>query len=140
MMGRYTVHSARLHGRDSKELTHVLQHSTPISSNSVLLGTTIVVGGPLAAARAAGEKPGSKMQLGFCTYLWGQDWDLPTLIANCEKAEILAVETRTEHPHGVEPSLNESHARRSANGSPIVVWSCSALERMKPTTTQIRQT
>ena len=76
--------------------------------SSVLLGTTFVVGGPLAAARAAGEKPGSKMQLGFCTYLWGQDWDLPTLIANCEKAEVLAVETRTEHAHGVEPTLNES--------------------------------
>ena len=108
--------------------------------SSVLLGTTVVVGGPLAVARAAGEKPGSKMQLGFCTYLWGQDWDLPTLIANCEKAEVLAVETRTEHAHGVEPSLNESQRRRSANGSPIAVWSSSAPERTKPTTTQIRQT
>lgn len=75
---------------------------------SVLLGTTVVAGGPLAALRGAADKPGSKMQLGFCTYLWGQDWDLPTLIANCEKAEVLAVETRTEHAHGVEPSLTES--------------------------------
>ena len=46
------------------------------------------------------------MKLGLCTYLWGQDWDLPTLLANCEKTGILGVELRTEHKHGVEPTLN----------------------------------
>ena len=25
-----------------------------------------------------------KMKLGLVTYQWGRDWDLPTLIANCE--------------------------------------------------------
>jgi sugar phosphate isomerase/epimerase len=44
--------------------------------------------------------------LGLVTYLWGQDWDLPTLIANCEKTGLLGVELRTEHAHGVETSLN----------------------------------
>lgn len=48
----------------------------------------------------------SGMKLGFCTYLWGQNWDLPTLIANCEKAGFLGVELRTQHAHGVEISLN----------------------------------
>ena len=24
------------------------------------------------------------MQLGLVTYMWGADWDLPTLIKNCE--------------------------------------------------------
>jgi hypothetical protein len=51
------------------------------------------------------DKPGAKMKFGLVTYLWGRDWDLPTLIANCEKAEILGLELRTEHAHGVEPSL-----------------------------------
>jgi len=27
----------------------------------------------------------SKMRLVLVTYMWGFDWDLPTLIANCEK-------------------------------------------------------
>ena len=58
---------------------------------------------PFAAATAA---PSSKMRFGMVTYLWGQDWDLPTLIANCEKAGVAGVELRTEHKHGVEPSLN----------------------------------
>jgi sugar phosphate isomerase/epimerase len=63
--------------------------------------------GPLAAPFAFGaDKPGSKMRMGLVTYLWGQDWDLPTLIANCERTGYLGVETRTEHAHGVEPSLS----------------------------------
>ncbi|MFC5623671.1 Sugar phosphate isomerase/epimerase [Algoriphagus winogradskyi] len=48
----------------------------------------------------------SGMKFGLVTYQWGKDWDLPTLIANCEKAGVLGVELRTEHAHGVETSLN----------------------------------
>lgn len=50
----------------------------------------------------------SKMKLGLVTYQWGKDWDLPTLISNCEKTGILGVELRTEHAHGVETSLSAS--------------------------------
>ena len=42
---------------------------------------------------------------GLVTYLWGKDWDLPTLIGNCEKSGLGAVELRTTHKHGVEPTL-----------------------------------
>ncbi|MEZ6115589.1 MAG: TIM barrel protein [Pirellulaceae bacterium] len=48
----------------------------------------------------------TKMKFGLVTYLWGQDWDLPTLIGNCEQANILGVELRTEHKHGVEPDIS----------------------------------
>lgn len=48
----------------------------------------------------------SGMKFGLVTYQWGKDWDLPTLITNCEKAGALGVELRTEHAHGVETSLN----------------------------------
>ena len=67
--------------------------------------------GPMAGAAYAADKPGSKMQMGLVTYLWGQDWDLPTLIANCEKAGYLGVETRTQHAHGVEPSLSAAERK-----------------------------
>ncbi len=56
-------------------------------------------------------RPGSKMKFGLVTYLWGQDWDLPTLIANCEKSKVLGVELRTQHAHGVESSLNRRQRR-----------------------------
>ncbi len=51
------------------------------------------------------------MKFGLVTYLWGQDWDLPTVIANCEKTDVLGVELRTEHAHGVEATLTESQRR-----------------------------
>jgi sugar phosphate isomerase/epimerase len=50
----------------------------------------------------------SKMQLGLVTYQWGKDWDLPTLIANCEEAGLMGIELRTQHAHGVETSLSAS--------------------------------
>lgn len=46
------------------------------------------------------------MDFGFVTYQWGKNWDLPTLISNCEKVGLKAVELRTEHAHGVETSLS----------------------------------
>ncbi|HUG69019.1 MAG TPA: TIM barrel protein [Pirellulaceae bacterium] len=58
-------------------------------------------------SRTARAASGDKMAYGLVTYLWGQDWDLPTLIANCEKAGALGVELRTTHAHGVEPTLND---------------------------------
>ncbi len=39
--------------------------------------------------------------------MWGADWDLPTLLANCAKTGVYGVELRTTHAHGVEPALNE---------------------------------
>lgn len=54
---------------------------------------------------------GSKMKLGLVTYLWGQDWDIPTLIANCEKTKLYGVELRVEHAHGV--GLDTPASRRS---------------------------
>jgi sugar phosphate isomerase/epimerase len=52
--------------------------------------------------------PKPKMQLGLVTYQWGKDWDLPTLISNCEKSGLLGIELRTEHAHAVEAGLSAS--------------------------------
>lgn len=51
------------------------------------------------------------MQFGLVTYLWGKDMDLPTLIDVCEKSGLGGVETRTEHQHGVEPSLSTAERK-----------------------------
>ena len=55
---------------------------------------------------SAQVRKGPKMKPGLVTYLWGKDWDVPTIIQNCEKTKLLGVELRTEHKHGVEPSLS----------------------------------
>lgn len=63
--------------------------------------------GPLLAQQPPGERKGDRMAFGLVTYLWGQDWDLATLIDNCQKTGALGVELRTTHAHKVEPSLND---------------------------------
>jgi hypothetical protein len=45
------------------------------------------------------------MKMGLVTYQWGRDWDLPTLIANCEKSGLLGIELRVDHAHKVEKNL-----------------------------------
>jgi len=59
--------------------------------------------GPRPAAAA--EEPA--IAFGLVTYMWGADWDLPTLLANCKKTNVLGVELRTTHAHKVEPALND---------------------------------
>jgi hypothetical protein len=51
------------------------------------------------------KKAQSGMKLGLVTYQWGRDWDLPTLIANCEKTGLLGLELRVQHAHKVETNL-----------------------------------
>lgn len=70
---------------------------------------TITAGIGLAAMNNFSACSGRRikgMKLGLVTYQWAKDWDLPTLIANCEKTGFLAVELRTQHAHGVEANLN----------------------------------
>ena len=79
---------------------------------SMYVGAAVVTAGPLSRVLAQSSAgPGSKMKLGLVTYQWGKDWDLPTLIANCEKTKVLGVELRTEHAHGVESNLTARQRR-----------------------------
>jgi sugar phosphate isomerase/epimerase len=57
---------------------------------------------------AAAPQKGGKMHLGLVTYQWGKDWNLPTLIRNCQKSGVLGVELRTEHAHGVDLPMSDS--------------------------------
>ena len=75
----------------------------------------------MAGPRAFGQGA-SKMKFGLVTYLWGQDWDVPTLIANCEKTGVLGVELRTEHAHGINPGIAKDvidDCRKRFEDSPV---------------------
>lgn len=50
---------------------------------------------------------GGAFKLGLVTYNLARDWDIPTLIKNCQQTGFEAVELRTTHKHGVEPSLGK---------------------------------
>jgi len=56
-------------------------------------------------ASSADETPA--IGYGLVTYMWGAEWDLPTLLENCKKCNVLGVELRTTHAHKVEPDLND---------------------------------
>jgi len=77
-----------------------------LGSTALTLGAMSVGSPEILRAAVDPQKPGGGMRLGLVTYLWGKDWDLPTLIENCAASGIGGVELRTTHAHGVEPSLS----------------------------------
>lgn len=95
------------------------------SRRSFLVTTGLASCAVWTAGRAAWGAPGEKMRLGLVTYLWGRDWDLPTLIANCEKSGMEGVELRTQHAHKVEPNLSADERaevrKRFADSSVVLV-------------------
>lgn len=66
------------------------------------------------AARAETVPPpkASAMKIGLVTYNLAKDWDLATILKNCEAAGFQGVELRTTHAHKVE--VNLSAAERAA--------------------------
>jgi sugar phosphate isomerase/epimerase len=83
------------------------------------------------------------MRLGFVTYQWGRDWDLPTLIANCEKTGLLGIELRTQHAHKVETNLNAAQRaevkKRFADSAVTCVGYGSNFEYHSPDPVKLRE-
>ncbi len=67
-----------------------------------------VLPGPSNALTAASELAPPPFRLGLVTYELAKDWNIETIIKNCEDAGFEGVELRTTHKHGVEPSLSKS--------------------------------
>lgn len=89
------------------------------------------------------KKRDPNMKLGLVTYQWGSEWDLPTVISNCEKAGLLGVELRTQHKHGVETSLNASQRmevkKRFADSSVTCIGYGSNFEYHSPDPVKLRE-
>jgi len=83
---------------------------------------------------ADNKKRAGQTRFGFTTYQWGEDWDIPTLIANCTKAGVFGVELRTSqsYAHGVELELNSQHrdeVRKRFKDSPVELVGIATSER-----------
>ncbi|OHB75471.1 MAG: hypothetical protein A2Z25_21615 [Planctomycetes bacterium RBG_16_55_9] len=90
--------------------------------SSMVFGAGALVAGPMARLVPA-TRSAPQMRFGLVTYLWGRDWDLPTVIANCERTGVLGVELRTEHAHGVESNLTAAQRRevkKRFDDSPVI--------------------
>jgi sugar phosphate isomerase/epimerase len=92
---------------------------------------------------AALDRKKPAMKFGLVTYQWGKDWDLPTLISNCEKTGFQSVELRTQHAHGVETSLSAAQRtevkKRFANSPVTCVGYGSNFEYHSPDQAKLRE-
>lgn len=117
-----------------------------IQSRRIFIQRTLAAGIGLAAINnyepiMDSVNPG--MRFGLVTYLWAQDWDLPTIIDNCEKTGFTGVELRTQHAHGVEISLNAAQRtevkKRFAGSSVTCIGSGSNFEYHSPDPVVLRK-
>ncbi|KLU07069.1 hypothetical protein RISK_000870 [Rhodopirellula islandica] len=79
----------------------------------------------LSASDVRADKASPKsLRLGLVTYNWGKDWDLPTIIKNCETTQFAGVELRSTHQHQVEITLNSKqreHVRKQFADSNVTL-------------------
>jgi sugar phosphate isomerase/epimerase len=83
--------------------------------------------GALAAEPRTSSAP--RFQLGLVTYNVAKDWDLPTILKVCKATGVAAVELRTTHAHGVEPSISaadRAEVKKRFADSGVVFWGCGS--------------
>jgi hypothetical protein len=93
-----------------------------ISAGALGLGQAVVESAEQPAG--SGNAAAPKMRLGLVTYNLAKDWDIPTIIRNCEQTGFEGVELRTTHAHGVEVTLTRAQrdeVRRRFQDSKVVL-------------------
>ncbi len=107
-------------------------------SRGLCVTTGAVATAALTSCNFLGAGPGGKRvartRFGWTTYQWGKDWDIPTLIANCCKAQVFGVELRTSqsYAHGVELELSaqqRSEVKKRFEDSPLTLVGLATSER-----------
>ncbi|HJZ53648.1 MAG TPA: TIM barrel protein [Gemmataceae bacterium] len=101
---------------------------TPLSRRSFLAAAGAAIAGVRPTLATAAEPP--KFKLGLVTYNVPANWDLPTILRVCKEVGIAAVECRTTHKHGVEPTLNADQRKRVKQqfaDAGIVFWGCGSV-------------
>lgn len=100
---------------------HKITRKTFLEEISLLTGASLLAGSSIAAVPQLKK---SQMKLGLVTYLWGKDWDVPTLIKNCTAAGIAGAELRVEHAHKVMPNLSaaeRTEVKKQFADSPVKI-------------------
>lgn len=103
---------------------------TPLSRRSFLAAAAALPVAQTAIAAPGDRRRAVKFKLGLVTYNVPANWDLPTILATCKEVDIAAVECRTTHKHGVEPSLSADERRRVKGqfaDAGVVFWGCGSV-------------
>src|SRR6478752_4298563 len=99
----------------------------PLSRREFLAASAAL---PVALAPVAAADPPLKFKLGLVTYNVPKDWDLPTILKVCKEVGVAAVECRTTHKHGVEPSLSPDQrqdVKKQFADAGVVFWGCGSV-------------
>jgi sugar phosphate isomerase/epimerase len=106
------------------------------------LAAGALTGLPASAAPAA-KPTAPKFKLGMVTYNIAAAWDLPTLLKVCKTVGLAAVEFRTTHKHGVEPSLSKEQRRevrkRCADAGVLISGCGSVCEFHSPSPDMVKK-
>jgi sugar phosphate isomerase/epimerase len=103
---------------------HFLQTAGAAALGGLAAGAT-----PAVHASGAPDAP-PRFQLGIVTYNIAKDWDLPTILKVCKDAKIAAVEFRTTHKHGVEPTLTpdqRQEVKQRCRDAGVTIWGCGTV-------------
>src|SRR5215813_7895626 len=85
------------------------------AAGALSLASSIEAEAGIAQKPANPALGGGGFKLGLVTYNLAKDWDVPTIIKNCEQTGFEAVELRTTHKHGVEPTLSKGRRAETKN-------------------------
>lgn len=99
----------------------LLDRKTFLREISMLAGVSLFSADVMASFQTVVK---ADFKLGFVTYLWGKDWDIPTLIKNCSETRITGVELRVEHAHKVMPELTavqRKEVKKQFSDSPVQI-------------------
>lgn len=81
----------------------------------------------VAAAQTRDQAPALKYRLGIVTYNIAAAWDVPTILKICRAVGLAAVELRTTHKHGVEPTMSAAarkEVRQRFADAGVEIWGC----------------
>lgn len=109
----------------------VLQSAIATSlSAPALVAPSLAAAAAQATNPAAGGAGETKFRLGIVTYNVAAQWDVPTILKVCKSVGIAAVELRTTHKHGVEPSLSKeqrAEVRKQFADAGVQIWGCGTV-------------
>ncbi|MBL9127903.1 MAG: sugar phosphate isomerase/epimerase [Verrucomicrobiales bacterium] len=116
-----------------------------LTRRTFLAAVGTVASGAPGVVRSAERIPAPKaspMKLGMVTYNLGKDWDVETLIKNCQAARFEGVELRTTHGHKVEVGLTAAEratVKKRFEDSPVRLYGLgSAFDYHTPDAAKLR--
>jgi sugar phosphate isomerase/epimerase len=83
-----------------------------------------------ATGSVAAQTSSLKYRLGIVTYNIAATWDLPTILRVCRGVGLAAVELRTTHKHGVEPTMSaqaRKEVRQRFADAGVEFWGCGTV-------------